>query len=71
MKTTVHVFTGEGISAMQASGRAQTLANDWLKADYKVEFTPAPTSYTVTTNSTLESEDGVYSFTITIVRRGY
>lgn len=69
MRITIMIFTGEGISAVEAGHRAQQLANEWLRLDRPNSgYLP---EYIVTTNATVESTDQVYSFTITIVRRGF
>jgi hypothetical protein len=71
MKTTVHVFTGEGVDPTQAADMAEIQVNDWLREDQTHYVSPLP-EYTVTTNCNRQIEDGadLFSFTITIVRKG-
>jgi hypothetical protein len=66
MKTTIHNFTGTGASQEDACDRATVLAADWLKWN-EVQF--LHTEYAITTLCTVDSDD-MYSFTITIVRKG-
>jgi hypothetical protein len=66
MKTTVHVFTGTGASQKDASEKATTLVSEWLKWN-EPQF--SHTEFTTSTASTVDSVD-MYSFTITIVRKG-